>query len=61
MLAHRLRRWTNIDPTLVQRLVIAGYSLSPRTKVIIHVYWPYPGSIGIQMKRKELTKAFICL
>ena len=27
MLAHRLRRWPNINPTLVQRLVFAGYGL----------------------------------
>ena len=27
MLAHRLRRWINIKPTLVQRLVLAGISL----------------------------------
>ena len=25
MLAHRLRRWTNIKPTLGQRLVFAGF------------------------------------
>ena len=26
MLAQHLRRWTNIKPTLVQRLVLTGYS-----------------------------------
>ena len=27
MLAHRLRRWSNIKPTLVQRLVFAGIAV----------------------------------
>ena len=27
MLAHRLRRWANIEPALSERLVIAGISL----------------------------------
>ena len=26
MLAHRLRRWTNIKPALAQRLVLAGHA-----------------------------------
>ena len=32
MLAHRLRRWATIDPSLVQRLVFAGQTIS-----LIHV------------------------
>ena len=33
MLAHRLRRWANLKPSLVQRLVLAGHQLTHRNKV----------------------------
>ena len=34
MLVHRLRRWSNIVPTLGERLVLAGYKLSL-------MFWPW--------------------
>ena len=35
MLVHRLRRWTNIEPTLAQRLVPAGYLLFSDTIPVV--------------------------
>ena len=32
MLAHRLRRWANIDSTLGEFIVFAGFSLRDETK-----------------------------
>ena len=34
MLAHRLRRWTNIIPTLGQRFVFAGFDMVVITGVL---------------------------
>ena len=39
MLAHRLRRWTNMKTTLTQRLLVAGKSSAGP---VIHVYHVYP-------------------
>ena len=35
MLVHRLRRWPNIEPTLAQRLVLAGYLLFSDTIPVV--------------------------
>ena len=40
MLAHRLRRWTNIEPTLGECLVFAGRAIRRRVIIILMVRRP---------------------
>ena len=46
MLAHRLRRWTNIKPALCQHLVFAGISIS-----IL-----YSGETGLLMRHSKIKR-----
>ena len=52
MLAHRLRRWPNTDPTLGQRLVFAGSSSSTKP-FTLHPANPsrFPSSGGVRGSR----------
>ena len=54
--------WLYINPlTVSARGSTLDVKARPRTERVKHKYWLYTNKIGIQMKRKELTKTFMMI